>query len=60
MIIFSNELENTTNLIKNINKYKEFSNFYVIPRGSDGKLINGSYNRVWKEEKYIDMNVKFI
>lgn len=53
MIIFSNELENTTNLIKNINEYKEFSNFYVIPRGTDGKLINGSYNRVWKEEKYV-------
>ena len=35
-----------------IDKYLEFSNFYTIPRGSDGKLINGSYNRVWKEEKY--------
>lgn len=35
-----------------MNNYKEYSNFYVIPRGSDGKLINGSYNRVWKEEKY--------
>jgi DNA (cytosine-5)-methyltransferase 1 len=34
-------------------KYKEYTNFYVIPRGSDGKLINGSYNRVWKEEKYV-------
>ena len=33
-------------------RYLEFSNFYTIPRGSDGKLINGSYNRVWKEEKY--------
>jgi DNA (cytosine-5)-methyltransferase 1 len=34
------------------NKYKEYTNFYVTPRGSDGKLINGSYNRVWKAEKY--------
>lgn len=33
--------------------YKEYTNFYVIPRGSDGKLINGSYNRVWKEEKQV-------
>jgi DNA (cytosine-5)-methyltransferase 1 len=36
-----------------MNKYKEYTNFYVIPRGSDGKLINGSYNRVWKVEKYV-------
>lgn len=33
-------------------EYKEYTNFYVTPRGSDGKLINGSYNRVWKAEKY--------
>lgn len=39
--------------IKKINRYKEFTNFYTIPRGSDGKLINGSYNRVWKMNKYI-------
>jgi len=36
-----------------MNNYKEYTNFYVIPRGSDGKLINGSYNRVWKYEKYV-------
>lgn len=35
-----------------VDNYLEFTNFYTIPRGSDGKLINGSYNRVWKEEKY--------
>ncbi|BDV03224.1 DNA (cytosine-5-)-methyltransferase [Candidatus Hepatoplasma crinochetorum] len=29
----------------------EKSNFWVIPRKSDGKLINGSYNRIWKIEK---------
>ena len=33
--------------------YKEYTNFYIIPRGSDRNLINGSYNRVWKKEKYI-------
>lgn len=33
--------------------YKEYSNFFVIPRASDGELINGSYNRVWKSEKII-------
>lgn len=32
---------------------KEYSNFYVKPRGSDGELINGSYNRIWKEEKQV-------
>ena len=31
---------------------KEYTNFYIIPRGSDGKLINGSYNRAWKTDKY--------
>lgn len=36
-----------------ITSYKEYTNFYTIPRGSDGKLINGSYNRVWKKEKYV-------
>lgn len=34
-------------------KLKEFTNFYVKPRGSDNKLINGSYNRVWKIDNYI-------
>ena len=32
---------------------KEYTNFYIVPRGSDGKLINGSYNRVWKTDKYV-------
>lgn len=35
-----------------VDNYLEFTNFYTIPRGSDGKLINGSYNRVWKKEKH--------
>lgn len=30
--------------------WKEYTNFYIIPRGSDGKLINGSYNRIWKKD----------
>ena len=34
--------------------FKEFSNFYTFPRASDNKLINGSYNRVWKYKgKYV-------
>lgn len=33
--------------------FKEYTNFYTFPRSSDGKLINGAYNRVWKQEKYI-------
>lgn len=32
--------------------FKEYTNFYVFPR-SDGKLINGAYNRVWKMDKYV-------
>lgn len=32
--------------------YKEYTNFYTLKRGSDNELINGSYNRVWKAEKY--------
>lgn len=33
--------------------FEDFSNFYTIPRASDGKLINGNYNRVWKKDKII-------
>lgn len=33
--------------------YKDFENFYTIPRKTDGKLINGSYNRVWKATNYV-------
>ena len=34
--------------------FKEFSNFYIFPRASDQKLINGTYNRIWKYKgKYI-------
>lgn len=33
--------------------FKDYSNFYTIPRQSDGELINGAYNRVWKTDKYV-------
>jgi len=33
--------------------YKEFENFYTIPRSKDGKLINGQYNRIWNIDKYV-------
>ena len=33
--------------------FKDYSNFYIYPRASDGELINGSHNRVWKTDKYI-------
>lgn len=33
--------------------FKDYSNFYIYPRTSDGELINGSHNRVWKIDKYI-------
>lgn len=33
--------------------YKEYENFYTIPRSKDNQLINGSYNRVWKTNKYV-------
>src|SRR5690606_1886073 len=32
--------------------FKEYTNFYIFPR-SDGKLINGAYNRAWKQDKYV-------
>lgn len=32
--------------------FDEYNNFYTIPRAKDKKLINGSYNRVWKDEKF--------
>lgn len=33
--------------------FKEFENFYTVPRAKDNCLINGSYNRVWKINKYV-------
>ena len=33
--------------------FDEYSNFYTIPRNTDGKLINGSYNRVWNLNKLV-------
>lgn len=36
-----------------LNNIKELNNFWVIPRSSDGKLINGSYNRIWKINKQL-------
>lgn len=32
--------------------YKDFKNFITLP-DSNGNLINGSYNRVWKNDKFI-------
>ena len=34
-------------------RYKEFTNFYTIPRAKDNKLVNGSYNRIWKINSYV-------
>lgn len=34
-------------------EFKEFTNFFSIPRKSDGKLINGQYNRVWKLDNIV-------
>lgn len=31
----------------------EHKNFINWPRESDGKLINGSYNRAWKQDNYV-------
>lgn len=33
--------------------FKDYTNFYISPRSSDGKLINGAYNRIWKLDKYV-------
>ena len=32
--------------------FKDYTNFYTYPRASDGKLINGNYNRAWKLDNY--------
>lgn len=33
--------------------FKDYSNYYIYPRASDGELIGGSYNRVWKKDRYV-------
>lgn len=33
--------------------FKEYKNFYIFPKKTDNKLINGNYNRVWKKDKII-------
>lgn len=33
--------------------FKDHTNFYVYPRKSDGKLINGFHNRAWKLDNYV-------
>lgn len=33
--------------------FKKYQNFYCFPRKSDGKLINGNYNRVWSIDRYV-------
>lgn len=40
-------------LTYDIDKVKEAENYFIIPRKKDGKLISGSYNRVWKYGKAI-------
>ena len=38
---------------ENSRKFKKFGNFYTLPRAKDGKMINGQYNRVWKEDREV-------
>lgn len=33
--------------------FRDYKNFYVYPRRSDGKMINGFHNRAWKIENYV-------
>lgn len=33
--------------------WKDYTKFYVYPRCSNGKMINGSHNRAWKEDKFV-------
>ena len=47
----SDILENDLNFKEVADRYVEYSNFFIIPRGTDGNLINGSYNRIWKIDK---------
>lgn len=50
-LIFEDIIENY-NFDNNSKEFKEYSNFYIIPRAKDNKLINGSYNRIWKIKGY--------
>ena len=45
-------ISNKNGFEKVADTYKEYKNFYTIPRSKDGKLINGSYNRIWKTDKF--------
>ena len=36
---------------------REYKNFFIWPRASDGKLINGAYNRAWKGKFAPTLNV---
>ena len=38
-------------LTYNVDEIKEAENYFIIPRKKDGKLISGSYNRIWKYGK---------
>lgn len=33
--------------------FKDFNNFWTIPRKKDGELINGNYNRIWKIDRHV-------
>jgi len=33
--------------------FKDYKNFYTLPRKTNGEMINGSYNRVWKIDNYV-------
>lgn len=55
-VIISNTATITTKMVRWNNAgviFKDFKNFYTYPRKSDGKLINGNYNRAWKSDRYI-------
>lgn len=55
-VIISHTATITTKMVRWNNAgvlFKDFKNFYTYPRKSDGKLINGNYNRARKSDRYI-------
>lgn len=55
-VIISHTATITTKMVRWNNAgvlFKDYKNFYTYPRKSDGKLINGNYNRTRKIDRYI-------
>lgn len=41
------------NYLIRVDQVKDYTNFIILPRSKDGVVVNGSYNRYWKLDKYL-------